>query len=135
MIATESNQLFTDGTTSIGFPLALLGMTDHSLHLVTAGQATVGISTLTSMHQALNTSLNTEFPSFLRIGGIGWVSTSTIKIKTKFLHVVRMTFLLITSNTKIKVITHSTVVSGLHRLGAVVTVVNKLVLTLQILKY
>ena len=134
MIATESNQLFTDGTTSIGFPLALLGMTDHSLHLVTAGQATVGISTLTSMHQALNTPLNTEFSSFLRIGGIGWVSTSTIKIKTKFLHVVRMTFLLITSNTKIKVITHSTVVSGLHRLGAVVTVVNKLVLTLQMLK-
>ena len=114
MIATQSNQLFTDGTTSIGLPLALLGVTDHSLHLVTAGQATVGISALTSMNQALDTSLNTEFSSFLRIGGIGGLTTPTIKIKSKFLHVVRMAFLLITSNTKIKVITLSTMISGLH---------------------
>ena len=71
MVAAESNQLFADGTTSVGLSLALLGVTDHPLHLVAAGQAAVGIPALAGVHQALDAALDAQRPSLLRIAG-GW---------------------------------------------------------------
>ena len=130
VVATQSNQLLTDGTTSIGLPLALLGVTDDSLHLMTTWKATVSVTTLRGVHKTLDASLNALLSCFLRVAGIGGISTTTIKIKAKLLHLVGVTILLVATNTQIKVLTHCTMISGLHRLGTSVTGVHKLVLTL-----
>ena len=37
VVSAEGDELFADGAASVGLPLALLGVADHSLHLVTAG--------------------------------------------------------------------------------------------------
>ena len=76
MVAAEGNQLFTDGaapdfTIYDGFPLALPGVADHPLHLVTAVQAAVGVPALTRVLQALDAALDAQRPSLLRIAG-GW---------------------------------------------------------------
>ena len=114
MVAAQSYQLFTDGTAAVGLPLALLGVADDPLHLVTTWQATVSVTTLRGVHKTLNTALNALLSGFLRIAGVGSVSTATIKVKSKLLHLVRMAILLVTSNTQIKVLAHCAMISGLH---------------------
>ena len=69
VVAAEGNQLFTDGAAPVGFPLALLGVADHPLHLVTAGQTAVGVPALTRVHQALDAALDAQLPRLLRIAG------------------------------------------------------------------
>ena len=71
VVAAEGNQLFTDWAAPDGFPLALLGVADHPLHLVTAGQAAVGVPALTRVLQALDTALDAQLPCLLKIAG-GW---------------------------------------------------------------
>ena len=71
MAAAEGNQLFTDWAAPDGFPLALLGVAEPPPHLVTAGQAAVGVPALTRVHQALDAALDAQRPSLLRIAG-GW---------------------------------------------------------------
>ena len=132
MITTEGYQLFTYRTSSISLSFALLSMTDNSFHFMATWQTTVSISTLTRVHQTLNTSLDAEFPGFLRIAGGGSLSTPTIQIKTKFLHFVWVAILLITTNAKIKIITNCTMISCLHWLWTSIACVNKFVLTLLI---
>ena len=66
------------------------------------------------MHKTLDTSLNALLSCFLRVAGIAGISTASIKIKAKLLHLVRMTILLVTSNTQIEVITDGAMVSSLH---------------------
>ena len=114
MVAAQSYQLFTDGTAAVGLPLALLGVADDSLHLVTTWQATVSVTTLRGVYKTLNTSLDALLSCFLRIAGIGGVSTTSIKIKAKSLHLVRMTILLVARHTQVKVLTHGAMISGLH---------------------
>ena len=96
MIAAQCYQLFTDWAAAICFPLALLGVAYYSLHLVTAWQPTVGVPTLARMHQTLDTPLNAQLPSLLRITCWSNFSTSSIQIKTKFLHFMWMPIFLIT---------------------------------------
>ena len=114
MVAAESNQLFTDGTASVGLPLALLGVTDHPLHLRAAGQATVGVPALAGVHQALDAPLDTQLPGLLRVAGGRGVTARVSEIETKLLHFVRMSVLLVASNTEIKVFTDCAVVASLH---------------------
>ena len=114
VVAAESNQLFTDGTTSVGLPLALLGVTDHPLHLVTARQATVGVSALAGVDQALDAPLDTQLPGFLRVAGGRGVTARISEIEAKLLHFVRMSVLLVAANTEIKVFTDGAVVASLH---------------------
>lgn len=128
MVAAESYQLFTDRAATIGLPLALLGVAHHPLHLVAGGQPAVRISALAGMHQALDTPLYAQLPGLLGVAGGGNFSSSSIKIKAKLLHLMRMTVLLVTSHTQVKVFTHCAVVSCLHRLGASVAVIHKLIL-------
>ena len=114
VVAAESNQLFADRTSSVGLPLALLGVTDHSLHLVTARQPAVGVSALTSVDQALDTPLDTELPRLLRVAG-GWAVTAWVtEIKAKLLHLVWVTVLLVALDTEIKVLADGAVVASLH---------------------
>ena len=114
MVAAEGSQLFTDGTASVGLPLALLGVTDHPLHLVTAGQATVGVPALAGVHQALDAPLDTQLPGFLRVAG-GWRFTAGVsEIEAELLHFMRMSVLLVAANTEIKVFTDRAVVASLH---------------------
>lgn len=58
MIATQSNELFANWTTTICFPLTAFCMCNHMLHLLTTWISAVSITTLACMHQRLNTSLN-----------------------------------------------------------------------------
>lgn len=51
MQTTQSDELFADGTFSIGLLLAASRMLDDPLHLLAAGQAAVGISALVGMDQ------------------------------------------------------------------------------------
>ena len=69
MAAAEANQLFTDGAVPVDFPFALLRVAEHPLHLVTAGQAAVGVQALTRVHQALDAALDAQLPRLLRIAG------------------------------------------------------------------
>ena len=114
VVAAESNQLFTDGTTSVSLPLALLGVTDNPLHLVTARQATVGVPALAGVHQALDAPLDTQLPGLLRVTGGRSVTAGVSEIEAKLLHFVRMSVLLVAANTEIKVFTDGAVVASLH---------------------
>ena len=114
MVAAEGNQLFADGATSVGLPLALLGVTDHPLHLVTGRQAAVGVPALAGVHQALDAPLDTQLPGFLRVAGGRGVTARVSEIETKLLHFVRMSVLLVAGNTEIKVFTDRAVVASLH---------------------
>ena len=114
VVAAESNQLFTDGTTSVGLPLALLGVTDHPLHLVTARQTTVGVPALAGVHQALDAPLDTQLPGLLRVAGGRGVTARVSQIEAELLHFVRMSVLLVAANTEIKVFTDGAVVASLH---------------------
>lgn len=114
MVATECYQLFTNRASSIGLPLALLGVTDYPLHLMTGGKSTVSISTLASMDQALDTSLYAQLPGLLWVACRRHLTTTSIKIKPKLLHLVRMTILLIASHAQVEVLADSAVVSCLH---------------------
>jgi hypothetical protein len=64
VITAQSYQLFTDGTARsgrlvlVGLAFAALGVLYHSLHLMTRGKTTVGVSALTRVNQTLNTSLD-----------------------------------------------------------------------------
>jgi len=111
VVATESYQLFAYRASSIGLPLALLGVADHPLHLVAAGKSAVGVPTLAGVHQALNTPLYAQLSGLLWVASWGNFSTTTIQVETKLLHFVRVTILLVASNTEVKVITDSTVVA------------------------
>ena len=114
MVAAESNQLFADGTSSVGLPLALLGMADNPLHLVAAGQAAVGVPALTGVHKTLDAPLDAQLPGFLRVAG-GWRFTAGVsEIEAELLHFMRMSVLLVAGNTEIKVFTDGTVVASLH---------------------
>ena len=65
----EGSQLLTDAAAPV--ILALLGVAEHLLHLVTPGQAAVGVPALTRVHQALDAALDAQRPNLLRIAG-GW---------------------------------------------------------------
>jgi len=85
----------------------------YTLHLVARWQATIGISTLTSVNQTLNASLNGQLSSFLRIGLLLISRRSTraiVEVESKFIHFMRMTSLLEASHTKVKVIAYGAVV-------------------------
>lgn len=114
MVAAQSYQLFTDWTSTISLPLALLGVADNPLHLVAAGKPAVGIPALARVHQALDAPLYAQLSGLLWVAGGGHLTSTTIKIKSKFLHFMRMPILLIASHTQVKVITHRAVVSCLH---------------------
>ena len=114
MVAAQSYQLLADGAATVSLPLALLGVADHPLHLVAAGQPAVGVPALARVHQALYTPLYRQLPGLLWIAGRSHLSTSTIQIKAKLLHLVRMTILLVAGHAQVKVITDRAVVPGLH---------------------
>ena len=132
MVTAESNQLFTDGTASVGLPLALLGMADDPLHLVTAGQAAVGVPALAGVNQTLDAPLDAQLPRLLRVVS-GWTVTARIsQVKPELLHLVRMSVLLVATNTEIEVFADGAMVASLHWLGAGIAVVHELVLTLVV---
>jgi len=89
-------------------------MAHYPLHLVTRWKSTVGISALTCVNQALNTSLYAELSGLLWVTGRGHFATTTVKIKPKFFHLMRMTILLITSHAQIKILTDGAVISRLY---------------------
>ena len=71
VVRAEGNQLFTDWAAPDGFPLALLDVAEHPLHLVTAVQAAVDVPALTRVLQALDAALDAQLPCLLKIAG-GW---------------------------------------------------------------
>jgi hypothetical protein len=65
MVTTEGNELLAYRTTSVRFPLADLCMLNNTFHLLTAWEAAISITTLTSMHQRLYTALDRQLSCFL----------------------------------------------------------------------
>ena len=57
VVTTKGKQLFAYGT-AIGLAFALASVRHHTLHLLTAGRPTVGVTALTCMHQTVDTTLN-----------------------------------------------------------------------------
>ena len=80
MVAAEGKQLLTKEAAPFDFPLALLAVADHLLHLVTPGQAAVDVPALTRVLQSLNAALDAQRQNLLII----------VKIKAEILHLVRM---------------------------------------------
>lgn len=105
MIATQGNKLLANWAATICFAFAILGMLHHTLHLLTRRQTTIGIATLTSMHQRLNATLYGLFASLLRIGlfEIGRRGAH-IQIESQFLHFMMMTHFFFAYSTQIKVL-------------------------------
>ena len=58
MVTTQGNQLLADGAATIVFALAAACMRHHPFHLLTALQATISISALTSMNKRLDAALD-----------------------------------------------------------------------------
>ena len=114
VVAAESNQLFTDGTTSVGLPLALLGVTDHPLHLVTARQSAVGVSALAGMDEALDAPLDAQLPRLLGVAGRHSLTPTPVKVKAKLLHLVGVAVVLVAGNAEVEVLADGAVVTGLH---------------------
>ena len=130
MVAAQSDQLFADGTASISLPLALLGVTHHPLHLVAAGQTTVGVSTLTGVNQRLDAALDGQFSRLLRVGGGSGLTAASVQVEPELLHLVGVAVLLVAGHTQVEVVADRAVVAGLDGLDAGVAVVDELVLAL-----
>ena len=132
MVATKRYELFTDGTSTVRLPLALLGVADHPLHLVAGRQAAVGVPALAGVHQRLDAPLDGQLPSLLRVGGrVGGVAATSVQVEPELLHLVGMAVLLVASDAQVEVVTDRAVVPGLDRLDTSVAVVDKLVLALE----
>lgn len=133
MVATQRDELFANGTSSVGFSLADLRVRHHSLHSLATGQPTVRVSALTSVHQTLDASLDAELSCFLRVGLLlVGRRRSIIQVKTEFLHLVRMAVLLVTLDAEVEVVAHRAMVACFHMAFAVVARVNELVLALVV---
>ena len=104
MIAAQSNELFTYGAAAIRFSLTVLGVRNHTLHLLTAGLPTVGIPTLARVHQRLYAPLDRHPTRFLRILGIVAFPSAIIEVETELVHFVFMAVLLKARTAKVKVL-------------------------------
>lgn len=105
MVAAQRDELLANRTPAMRLPLAVLRVLNHSFHLLTARQATVGVAALTSVHQRLDAPLDGLLPGFLRIGllDIGRRRT-VVQIETELLHLVRMTDLVLAREAQIEVL-------------------------------
>ena len=65
VVAAEGKQLFTEVAAPFDFPLTLLGVADHHLHLVTPGQAAVEVPALTRVLQSLDAALDAQRQNLL----------------------------------------------------------------------
>lgn len=105
MVAAQRDELLANWTPAVRLPLAVLRMLNHSFHLLTARQTTVGVAALTSVHQRLDAPLDRLLPGFLRIGllDIGRRRT-VVQIETELLHLVRMANLVLAREAQIEVL-------------------------------
>lgn len=65
--AAECDELLADGALSIGLLLATASVLDDPLHLLAAGQATVGVPTLVGVDQGLDAALDGQMASLLGV--------------------------------------------------------------------
>ena len=130
MIAAERDELFADWAAAVGLPLALLGMTDHPLHLVAARQAAVGVPALAGVHQGLDTPLDRQLPRLLRVVRRRDIAAASVQIEAQLLHLVGVAVVLVAGHAKVEVLADGAVVARLHGFGAGVAVVDELVLAL-----
>ena len=65
VVAAEGKQLLTKEAAPFDFPLALLGVADHLLHLVAPGQAAVDVPALTRVLQSLDAALDAQRQNLL----------------------------------------------------------------------
>ena len=54
VVAAQGDQLFADGASAVGLSLALLGVRDDALHLVTRRGSAVGVAALAGVNEALD---------------------------------------------------------------------------------
>lgn len=82
-------------------------MLNNPLHLLTAWQTTVCVTTLARVHQRLNAPLDGQFPRLLRIrlpAAVTRADGSVVQVEAELLHLVRMADLLVARWTEIVVL-------------------------------
>ena len=131
VIAAESDQLFTDRASTVGVPLAGLGVADHPLHLVARGKAAVGVTALADVDQALDAPLDGQLARLLGVVGCRVLGRPAVQVEPEALHLVDVTLLLVAGDAQVEVVADGAVVACLHALLTVVARVHKFVLTLQ----
>ena len=131
VVAAEGNELFANGAAPVGLPLALLRVGHHPLHLVAARQAAVGVPALAGVDKALDAPLDAQLPRLLGVACGHRLAPAPVKVKPKLLHLVGVAVVLVASDTEVEVLADGAVVPRLHRFGASVAVVHKLVLALS----
>lgn len=117
MVAAQRNQLFADGASSVGLPFAGLGVTQDTLHLGAAGQATVGITALAGVEQRLDAALDGVDPRFLWVAVLFRVlrGRSVVQIESEFVHFVGMAFFFETGCAQIIILSKNTLDHSIYQ--------------------
>lgn len=154
VITAQRYELFAYWTAAVRLSLAHLRVRYHSLHLLAARQATVGVPALARVNQRLYATLYRQFPSLLGVALtlIAARRRAVVQVQAQLFHPVgvavlldrkvncdgacrklmRNTHLIIALYAEIKVVASGAVVSRLNVGPAVVARVDKLVLTLVV---
>ena len=106
VITAQSNELFADRATTIGFALATFGVLDNTLHLLTGRERAVGVATLTSMDQGLNAALDAQAAALLwTLGGLPTLTVVVVvQTKTPLDHLMFVSLRVVTVDAQIKVL-------------------------------
>ena len=127
VITTQSDKLLANWAPTRRLPLTLSDMGHDSLHLLTGRRSTVGIATLASMNQTLNTTLDSSESVRVAIFVCGSGGCIAVEPEAQFVHPMGMAFALKASCTEIEVFANGAMVASFHTFGAGVAGVDKLV--------
>ena len=107
MITAKGDELLANGTATVSFPLAVLRVGHDAFHLQTRWKSTIGVATLTRVHQRLNAPLNWLLAGFLRVWlvatGFGW-RWAVVEIETESFHFVHVANFLFAGKTEIEIL-------------------------------
>lgn len=134
MVAAKSDKLLADGTATICLALAAFCVLNNTLHLLAGRERAVGIAALACMDQRLNAALyaKTTRVSWALGSCCSLVVAVIIKSKSKLIHLVLMTFNIVTGNAQVIVLAHSAVVARLHVVLTLIAGVDEAVLALVV---
>ena len=127
VIATQGDKLLANWAPTRRLPLTLSDMGHDSLHLMTRRRSAIGIATLASMNQALDTPLNSGEAVGVAILVCGSGGCIAVQAEAQFVHPMGMAFALKASDTEIEVVANGAMVASFHTFGAGVAGVDELV--------
>lgn len=134
MVAAQSNELLADGTAAICLSLAAFCVLNNTLHFLARREGAVGVATLACMDQRLNAALYAE------TARVSWALGScrslvvavVVQSKTKLIHLVLMTFNIVTGDAQVVVLTDSAVEARLHMVFTLIAGIDEAILALVV---